>query len=95
MHDELISKEQLLNDYDREHVGKPGRARELIANAQPVEAEWILTWALGSIRPLRYKCSRCKKGKWTEEVAWLFDHCPKCGAKIRKGEKTRGGDKGK
>lgn len=30
---EYIEREPLLADYDREHEGPPGRARELIANA--------------------------------------------------------------
>lgn len=38
--DDLISRKYLLEAYDREHVGPPGRARELIANA-PTEMGWI------------------------------------------------------
>lgn len=30
---EYIEREPLLAEYDREHTGSPGRARELIANA--------------------------------------------------------------
>lgn len=34
---EYIEREPLLAEYDREHEGPPGRARELIANAPAVD----------------------------------------------------------
>lgn len=40
----LISKENLIAEYDRVHVGPPGGARKLMEDAEPVGAiplEWI------------------------------------------------------
>ena len=38
----LVSREWLLNEYDRLHVGKPGKAREIIASAPTIEqSQWI------------------------------------------------------
>lgn len=38
MASDLISREALLAEYDRVHVGKPGGARKLIAEAPAVDA---------------------------------------------------------
>ena len=35
----LINREALLAEYDRVHVGEPGKARELIEDAPTVESE--------------------------------------------------------
>jgi len=35
---DLISREALLAEYDRQHKGAPGKARELIENAPSVDA---------------------------------------------------------
>ena len=41
----MIDADALLEAYDREHVGPPGRARALIENS-PTIAEGVLTWHL-------------------------------------------------
>ena len=64
-------------------------------DAEPVTAEWIPWEVGGKASPVLVTCSSCKRGQWNKNAVWEFVHCPKCGAKIRKGEKTRGGDKGK
>lgn len=39
---DLVSREWLLNEYDRLHVGEPGKAREIIASAPTIEqSQWI------------------------------------------------------
>ena len=56
---EYIEREPLLAEYDREHTGSPGRARELIVNAPSVNVvpvrygRWIwdndaVDWGLGA-----------------------------------------------
>lgn len=45
----LINREALLEAYDTEHKGPPGRARELIADAPEVDAIEVI---------------RCKDCKW-------------------------------
>lgn len=47
----LINADELLAEYDRVHVGKPGRARALIENASTVERFEII------------HCQRCKHWK--------------------------------
>lgn len=39
--DDLISRQALLEEYDRLHVGEPGRARKLIEDAPSVQPEII------------------------------------------------------
>jgi hypothetical protein len=42
---DLISRKALLAEYDRVHIGIPGRARKLIENAPKVDAAELPTWA--------------------------------------------------
>ena len=37
---DLISRKELLAEYDRVHIGEPGKARKLIEDA-PAVSEWI------------------------------------------------------
>ena len=39
MRDDLISRQALLEEYDRLHVGEPGRARKMIEDAPSVQPE--------------------------------------------------------
>ena len=38
---DLISRQALLEEYDRLHVGEPGRARKMIEDAPPAQPDWI------------------------------------------------------
>ena len=46
---DLISRKALLAEYDRVHIGEPGKARKLIADAPTVDAVEVV---------------RCKDCKW-------------------------------
>lgn len=95
---DLISRSALLAAYDAEHVGPPGRARTLIAEAHAVNAEpvkigdWIydpngMDWNLPA-----WRCSECHGRNDnlpadTENKRVIYNwaghrYCPNCGAKM-------------
>ena len=51
MASDLISRDALLAEYDRVHVGEPGRARKLIAEAPAVDAVEVV------------RCKDCERGE--------------------------------
>ena len=61
MDDDYISRNQLLAAYDHEHKGKPGRARELIANSPSADVVAVV------------RCSECEK--W--QSGWDSTSAPK------------------
>lgn len=54
---DLISRRALLAEYDRLHVGEPGRARKMIEDAPSVQPEII----------------HCKDCKYYIPYDWMFD----------------------
>ena len=52
----LIDANALIAEYDRVHVGEPGKARKLIEDATTVEAVEIV------------RCEKCKHAIWDEEI---------------------------
>lgn len=50
---DLISRKALLAEYDRVHIGEPGKARKLIEDAPGVDAVEVVYCQ---------DCARCKKG---------------------------------
>lgn len=80
---DLISRKALLAEYDRVHVGEPGRARKLIEDAPMVDAETVRhgRW-IEKPTTVKYwsysECSVC--GSWQEECR--MNYCPHCGAKM-------------
>ena len=52
---DLISRTALLAEYDRVHIGEPGKARKLIANAPTVDAVEVV------------RCKDCKHSIWDED----------------------------
>ena len=58
---DLISRKALLAEYDRVHVGEPGRARKLIEDAPTVDAEPVRHGQ--NVSPTHYSdgftCSAC------------------------------------
>lgn len=94
MNKEYIEREALIARYDAEHVGPPGRARELIATAPAadvapvVHGRWIgidsSFWKpthSSDIPVFRktYRCSECGR-----RTAIAENYCPNCGAKMDK-----------
>lgn len=59
MASDLISREALLAEYDRVHVGEPGGARKLIAEAPAVDAVEVV------------RCKDCVN--W--QIEWEPNHC--------------------
>ena len=88
MANDLISRKALIAEYDRVHIGEPGKARKLMVDAPTVDAVEVVhgRWERfeeisGNIGLL---CSVCGwrdyhhgrfKGNW-------FSYCPNCGAKM-------------
>ena len=60
MASDLISRSAVLAEYDRVHVGKPGGARKLIAEAQAVDAVELV---------------RCKDCRLRTESRSMLLHC--------------------
>lgn len=96
MSKEYIERKALLARYDAEHVGPPGRARELMATAPAadvapvVHGRWIgidsSFWKpthSSDIPVFRktYRCSECGR-----RTAIAENYCPNCGAKMDKEE---------
>lgn len=89
---DFISRKALLDQYDAEHVGSPGRARELIVTAPAVDViekkhgYWIKRIIENEeedypIRNVNYICSQCE-GCWHEPLKY----CPYCLAEMDKEE---------
>ena len=82
---DLISRQALLEAYDREHEGAPGMARRLIEDAPAVDAvpvvhgRWVRTVVyeedFGYID--QSHCSQC--GQWEHAYG---NYCLECGAKM-------------
>ena len=86
----LIDADALIEEYDRVHVGPPGKARKLMEDATTIEPEpktghWI--------HKLRHYASEDKQFDYYEESCsvcgaearfwWRnFKYCPMCGAKM-------------
>lgn len=75
----LIDANALIAEYYRVHIGEPGKARKLIADAPDVEPvrhgrwnDWEVFWK---------ECSCC--GYRTQKInAREYFFCPKCGTKM-------------
>lgn len=91
---EYIEREALIARYDAEHVGPPGRARDLIATAPAADVapvrrgEWIgvdtsyWRWYHDTARPVFSKSFRCSECGRKTIIREKF--CPSCGAKMDK-----------
>lgn len=97
---EYIEREALIARYDAEHVGPPGRARELMVTAPAADVvevrhgrwEWnenAMDWGLGG-----WVCSECRAKNDNipakpdiHPSAWVgSQYCPHCGCKMDKEE---------
>lgn len=82
----LIDREALIAEYDRVHVGEPGRARQLMINAPTIEPErkvgkWII---VTDNRGQHAECQFC--GEWKYHQGQNF--CGECGAKMEEGDRS-------
>lgn len=86
---DYINRADLLAAYDAEHVGCPGRARELIAEAPSldvrpvVRGQWKETEMSGLDGDIAWVCSACGE-PWTLIAGTPAENnmnfCPNCGA---------------
>ena len=84
----LIDANALLAEYDRVHIGEPGKARKLIEDAPTVDAVEVVhgRWNekvdmvesyLADCTEVFYECSVCECANIGESP-----YCPNCGAKM-------------
>ena len=66
MKDDLISKQALLAEYDRLHVGEPGRARKMIEDAPSAQSELCEYYAL------------CRHGRDESKLRARLKFCEYC-----------------
>ena len=87
----LIDANALIAEYDRVHIGEPGKARKLIEDAPTVDAVEVVhgRWFMrGGI----FRCSECDSkallkldsnvGGCREYTHFRSNYCPNCGAKM-------------
>lgn len=94
MSKEYIERKALLDRYDAEHVGPPGRARELIATAPAVDVVEVRhgRWICINKRYGEYECSVCHgvdsncSDYYGIHAVTEQEFCPNCGAKMDKEE---------
>lgn len=91
---EFIERGALLARYDAEHVGSPGRARELIVTAPAVDVAEVRhgRWICINKRYGEYECSVCHgvdsncSDYYGIHAVTEQEFCPNCGAKMDKEE---------
>lgn len=89
---EFIERKVLLDRYDAEHVGSPGKARELIATAPAVDVVPVRygKWVQPHWKNSNYccNCSECGGEAMHRDYQWdkngIYLICPNCGAKMDK-----------
>ena len=81
---EYIEREALIAQYDKEHVGAPGRARQLMVEAPTADVAEVKhgEWLINSDGYYPY-CSECG----AEPIMRIMSKfCPNCGAKMMEDE---------
>ena len=94
MSKEYIEREALIARYDAEHVGPPGRARELMATAPAADVTPVVhgRWICINKRYGEYECSVCHgvdancSDYYGIHAVTEQEFCPNCGAKMDKEE---------
>ena len=88
--DDLISRKALLAEYDRVHIGEPGKARKLIEDAPTVDAVEVVhgRWEIimDDYDCEMMMCSVCRSEFYdgdNDTVDHLHNYCPNCGAKMQ------------
>ena len=94
MSKEYIEREALIARYDAEHVGPPGRARDLMATAPAADVAPVVhgRWICINKRYGEYECSVCHgvdsncSDYYGIHAVTEQEFCPNCGAKMDKEE---------
>lgn len=74
----LINREALIAEYDRVHIGEPGKARKLIEDAPTIEPERTGKWTYVTDGYVDYfRCDMCGKPVFADTP-----YCPNCGARM-------------
>ena len=84
MNEDYVSRQLLLDEYDRLHKGPPGKARTIIETAPSSDVEPVRhgRWIIYSARDCLYTCSECRSVPRDR-----YPYCPICGAKMDLGVK--------
>lgn len=82
---DLISRSALLAEYDRVHIGEPGKARKLIEDAPTVDARPVVHGHMEEIEPCQITIDRqcCLCGT---PMGKCDNYCPNCGAHMDGGD---------
>ena len=91
---EYIEREALIARYDAEHVGPPGRARELMATAPAADVAVVRRGRWEAWMPDKNGETRefiCTGCRFMVEMSWKqkecdYEWCPYCGCKMNKEE---------
>ncbi len=81
----LIDADALIAEYDRVHIGKPGKARKLIEDAPTIEPERTGKWIKEKSRGQLYQCSACGNYldfRGVNVGRGSANFCPNCGARM-------------
>lgn len=76
---DLISRKALLAEYDRVHIGEPGKARKLMEDAPTVDAVEVVHATWENVHNEKGCCSNCNR---LDSIDNLATHCRYCGAKM-------------
>lgn len=90
MQREYIERKALIARYDAEHVGPPGRARELMATAPAADVAPVVhgRWKQSDFISGVHACTVCgaQKNPNFRIGFGAWNYCPNCGAKMDGGK---------
>jgi len=79
---DLVSRQYLLDEYDRQHVGPPDGARKIIEEA-PAVGQKTGHWIPVDDPSITGRCSVCGfESHLCEDDVYGYDYCPNCGARL-------------
>ena len=90
---DVIDRNALLDEYDREHIGEPGKARKLIEEAPRVDAVEVVHGRWINEGDGDWRCSSCRKLFTFDDYGDVhprddcgFNYCYNCGAYMMDGD---------
>ena len=80
---DLVNRQYLLDEYDRQHVGPPGMARKIIEEAPAVIEQKKGRWIPVDDPSITGRCSVCGfESHLCEDDVYGYNYCPDCGARL-------------